>query len=176
MTSKDWSVTISGIARSTGELTTPVWEERVRPLLDAAEREDGEVIAKAIADLEAQKARFRAHVPSGPGLLNQLHGHLVYIADLTASMVTREIRSEASVAIKLLWRGESGAARVRAFIRNRRQRFERLLTDASGLPDEYPIEDNSPFVDILYQGAAYFASDNLRALAVQNKYHNRTED
>jgi hypothetical protein len=91
------------------------------------------------------------------------------VLDLAATMITSEVKADATVTIKLVWASAGGNARIRTFLRNTRSHG---LRDAYDSPDDYAYTDNTAFQVILSGSAETFASDNLILEESAGRYRN----
>lgn len=138
-------------------------------------RDDRQIFGRIQSDFAELQTQLRSiEFATDDAYFAALYAHLLRVVDATATLLTTSVRSEAAIAIKLLWADQQGFPRVRTFVRDKNSQGERAEATA---PNLFPVSDNTAFDSIAYQktGGRYFGSDNLSALEASGGYRNSRE-
>jgi hypothetical protein len=97
---------------------------------------------------------------------------LGFLSDETRHMFDEFVSRPCGVSIKLLRPSDEGRPTIQTYMRDSKSRFERDRTYRDENP--YPLEDHSPFVDILTaeSGLDYYMNNDLTVAAEAGAYRN----
>lgn len=128
-----------------------------------------EAFRRARRELWQIKNDYRVGSVDSVAYFKNLLVHLSHVTDATASLLSDELDSQTSVALKLLWRTRAKEPAIKVLMRDQQSRKVR---EVSQLPNLYPYSANTAFKSIVTKRQSYFASNDLIELFEAGHYEN----